>query len=114
MPSIRAQGAGAQSVNEVSKALHLRFDLRASSLPAEVKQRLLQSRDQRISGDDVVVVKAQRYRNARLREVVEKAAAVRPQRRATDPTATSQQRRLQGPARSDQGRPPQAGRRMTR
>ena len=59
--AIRAQGAGGQIVNKVSSALHLRFDVRASSLPDEVKERLLQSRDQRISGEGVVIIKAQRY-----------------------------------------------------
>ncbi len=87
--AIRAQGAGGQNVNKVSNAIHLRFDIRASSLPDEIKQRLLAKRDQRINDDGVVVIKAQSYRSleknredalARLDALV--AAA------ATDPTET--------------------------
>ena len=101
--AIRAQGAGGQNVNKVSNAVHLRFDIRASSLPEEIKTRLLQFRDQRISADGVVVIKAQQYRSlernsfaalARLHELIAQAAFVPPLRRATKPTRGSQKRRV--------------------
>lgn len=108
---IRAQGAGGQNVNKVSNAIHLRFDVRASSLPEAVKTRLLQLRDQRISADGVVVIKAQQYRSleknredalARLHELVVRAAVVPRPRRPTKPTKASQRRRVESKVRRGQ------------
>jgi ribosome-associated protein len=108
---IRAQGAGGQNVNKVSNAIHLRFDVRASSLPEAVKARLLLLRDQRISADGVVVIKAQQYRSleknredalARLHELVVRAAVVPRPRRPTKPTKASQRRRVEGKVRRGQ------------
>lgn len=105
--AIRAQGAGGQNVNKVSNAVHLRFDVRASSLPGALKERLLALRDQRISDEGVVVIKAQQHRSleknreealARLTELIEAAADVPQVRRPTRPTRASQRRRLEGKA----------------
>ena len=105
--AIRAQGAGGQNVNKVSNAVHLRFDIRASSLPDAVKQRLLAQADQRITEDGVVVIKAQEHRSlpmnqadalARLQAMVDAAAHVPRPRKPTKPTYGSKQRRLEGKA----------------
>ena len=109
--AIRAQGAGGQNVNKVSNAIHLRFNIGASSLPDEIKARLLQLRDQRISAEGVVVIKAQAHRSlernrfdalARLRELIALAAFVPTTRRPTRPTRGSQKRRVEGKLRRGQ------------
>lgn len=103
--AIRAQGAGGQNVNKVSSAVHLRFDIGASSLPDVLKERLLALRDQRITDEGVVVIKAQTSRSqemnradalARLAELVASVATPPRPRRATKPTYGSKQRRLEG------------------
>ncbi|MCK5870321.1 aminoacyl-tRNA hydrolase [Methylococcaceae bacterium HT1] len=105
--AIRAQGAGGQNVNKVSSAIHLRFDINASSLPEFYKQRLLNLRDKRITKDGVIIIKAQKYRTQeknrddafeRLKEIIKQVAAVQKVRRATKPTRGSQQRRMDSKA----------------
>jgi ribosome-associated protein len=106
--AVRAQGAGGQNVNKVSNAAHLRFDIRASSLPDDIKARLLALHDHRVTEDGVVVIKAQDQRSlprnraealARLQAMVDAVALPPVQRKATQPTRASQQRRLQDKAR---------------
>jgi ribosome-associated protein len=105
--AVRAQGAGGQNVNKVSSAIHLRFDIRASSLPDGIKERLLAQNDNRITRDGVVVIKAQAHRSQeqnredamrRLQEMVEAVATPQRVRRPTRPTRSSQRKRLEGKA----------------
>jgi ribosome-associated protein len=105
--AVRSQGAGGQNVNKVSSAAHLRFDIRASSLPDEVKAGLLALADQRLSSEGVLVIKAQTHRSlprnqadalARLQALVDAVCEPDLPRRPTKPTRASRQRRLQGKA----------------
>jgi ribosome-associated protein len=105
--AIRAQGPGGQNVNKVSNAVHVRFDIAASSLPAHIKERLLALRDSRLTREGVIVMKAQQSRSLgankqdalrRLQEMVDSVAVLPTVRRATKPTMGSQRRRLEGKA----------------
>jgi ribosome-associated protein len=109
LSAIRAQGPGGQNVNKVSCAVHLRFDIGASSLPEPIKERLLALPDGRITRDGVVVIKAQQSRSLeqnkeealrRLQELVDSVAVLPALRRATKPTRSSQRKRLDSKTRS--------------
>ena len=101
--AIRAQGAGGQNVNKVSSAVHLRFDIAASSLPEFYKERLAALRDKRISSDGIIVIKAQRFRSQeknrddalqRLQALIQSAGVTQKRRRPTRPTRSSQKKRM--------------------
>ncbi|TMG92373.1 MAG: aminoacyl-tRNA hydrolase [Betaproteobacteria bacterium] len=109
--AIRAQGAGGQNVNKVSNAAQLRFDIPASTLPHAIKERLLASKDRRITAQGVVIIKAQRHRSldqnrddalARLQALVDKAAKAPRIRKPTRPTRSSQRRRVDSKVRRGQ------------
>lgn len=100
--AIRAQGAGGQNVNKVSSALHLRFDINSSSLPDTLKERLLRSRDNRISSDGIIIIKAQAYRTQeknkadgiqRLQQLIESVAVIPKSRRPTGPSRSAKRKR---------------------
>lgn len=111
MTAVAAQGAGGQNVNKVASAIHLRFDVRASSLPEFIKERLLALKDQRLTQDGVIVIKAQQHRTQernrdaalkRLQQIIQSVLVTPSKRKATKPSKSAQEKRLQSKARHGQ------------
>jgi ribosome-associated protein len=111
MSAVRSQGAGGQNVNKVASAIHLRFDIPASSLPERYKARLLKLNDQRITKDGVIVIKSQEHRTQeqnreealkRLRDLIQSAMIIPKPRKPSKPTRSSQQKRLESKNRRSQ------------